>query len=91
MTTLTGFLLYMFINQRLLLQVTNFAFGVDDEGMTVQGTGGVRNIQSNGSLAIAPSVFVPVLQKIAQLCDYKVLTHTEAPDCFSLFLFSGWT
>ncbi|KAK3162521.1 hypothetical protein QOZ80_1BG0090510 [Eleusine coracana subsp. coracana] len=45
----------------------------DDEGMAIRGSGGVRNVQSNGgSLAIPPSVFVTVLQKIAQLCDFKV-------------------
>ncbi|GJM92509.1 hypothetical protein PR202_ga08986 [Eleusine coracana subsp. coracana] len=45
----------------------------DDEGMAIRGSGGVRNVQPNGgSLAITPSVFVTVLQKIAQLCDFKV-------------------
>ncbi|WVZ68098.1 hypothetical protein U9M48_017086 [Paspalum notatum var. saurae] len=44
-----------------------------DEGMSIRGTGGIRNIQPNGgSLAITPSVFVTVLQEIGRLCDSKV-------------------
>ncbi|OEL33613.1 RNA polymerase II C-terminal domain phosphatase-like 2 [Dichanthelium oligosanthes] len=44
-----------------------------DEGMSIRGTGGGKNIQLNGgTLAIAPSVFVTVLQEIGRLCDSKV-------------------
>ncbi|KAF8717062.1 hypothetical protein HU200_026173 [Digitaria exilis] len=45
----------------------------DDEGMPIRGITGGRNIQPNGgAVAIAPSVFVTVLQEIGRLCDSKV-------------------
>ncbi|XP_062226562.1 RNA polymerase II C-terminal domain phosphatase-like 2 isoform X4 [Phragmites australis] len=60
-------------DQREGRQVSSSARSSDDEGMAVRGTGGSRNIQSNGgSLAITPSVFVMVLQEIGRLCDSKV-------------------
>jgi len=41
--------------------------------MSFRGTGAGRNVQPNGgALAIAPSVFVTVLQEIGRLCDSKV-------------------
>ncbi|CAL4973043.1 unnamed protein product [Urochloa decumbens] len=44
-----------------------------DDGMSIRGTGGVRNIQPNGAaVAVAPSVFVTVLQEIGRLCNSKV-------------------
>ncbi|CAL4960362.1 unnamed protein product [Urochloa decumbens] len=44
-----------------------------DDGMSIRGTGGVRNIQPNGAaVAVTPSVFVTVLQEIGRLCNSKV-------------------
>ncbi|CAL4953590.1 unnamed protein product [Urochloa decumbens] len=44
-----------------------------DDGMSIRGTGGVRNIQLNGAaVAVTPSVFVTVLQEIGRLCNSKV-------------------
>ncbi|CAO1944359.1 unnamed protein product [Urochloa humidicola] len=44
-----------------------------DDGMSIRGTGGVKNIQPNGAaVAVTPSVFVTVLQEIGRLCSSKV-------------------
>ncbi|RCV28211.1 hypothetical protein SEVIR_5G392800v4 [Setaria viridis] len=59
--------------QREGQQISSLTRSPDDEGMSNRGTGGGRNIQLNGgALAIAPSVFVTVLQEIGRLCDSKV-------------------
>ncbi|ONM25673.1 hypothetical protein ZEAMMB73_Zm00001d007064 [Zea mays] len=57
----------------LVVDETGGIFEKDDEGMPIRGTGGVRNIQPNGDLlAITPSIYVTVLQKIGRLRDSRV-------------------
>jgi len=59
--------------QREGQQMSSSTRSPDDEGMSFRSTGAGRNVQPNGgALAIAPSVFVTVLQEIGRLCDSKV-------------------
>lgn len=64
-------------DQREGQQIPSSTRSPDDEGMSIRGTGGGKNIQQNGgSLATTPSVFVTVLQEIGRLCDSKVEFRT---------------
>jgi len=58
--------------------------------MSFRGTGAGRNVQPNGgALAIAPSVFVTVLQEIGRLCDSKVCMSTLLFQFIFVFLFDS--
>uniref|UniRef100_A0A0D9V7Z2 protein-serine/threonine phosphatase n=1 Tax=Leersia perrieri TaxID=77586 RepID=A0A0D9V7Z2_9ORYZ len=59
-------------------QMPSFTRSSDDERMTIRGTPGGTNIQSNGgSLVTTPSLFVTVLQEIGRLCESRVLFSNE--------------